>query len=64
MRQRPDAIEERRLILEAHEQAVQQQIQQLTQNLELIQWKIQNYKKLAAQHSATAQMTTQLQPIA
>jgi DNA-binding transcriptional MerR regulator len=64
LRQKPDAIEERRLILEAHEQAVQQQIQQLTQNLELIQWKIQNYKKLAAQHSAPAQMTTQLQPIA
>ncbi|MBW4517462.1 MAG: MerR family transcriptional regulator [Timaviella obliquedivisa GSE-PSE-MK23-08B] len=64
MRQKPDAIEERRAILEAHEQAVQQQIQQLIQNLELIQWKIQNYKTLAEQHHATAQLTSHLQPIA
>jgi DNA-binding transcriptional MerR regulator len=54
LRQKPDAIEERRAILEAHEQAVQQQIRQLTQNLEMIQWKIQNYKKLAGQHPETA----------
>jgi DNA-binding transcriptional MerR regulator len=54
LRQKPDAIEERRAILEAHEQAVQQQIQQLTQNLEMIQWKIQNYRKLAGQHPETA----------
>jgi DNA-binding transcriptional MerR regulator len=64
LRQKPDAIEERRAILEAHEQAVQQQIRQLTQNLEMIQWKIQNYKKLAEQHPETAQPTDQLQPIA
>jgi DNA-binding transcriptional MerR regulator len=64
LRQKPDAIEERRAILEAHEQAVQQQIQQLTQNLEMIQWKIQNYKRLAEQHPETAQPTAQLQPIA
>ncbi len=64
MRQKPDAIEERRAILEAHEQAVQQQIQQLTQNLEMIQWKIQNYKKLAEQHYEIAQPAAQMQPIA
>jgi DNA-binding transcriptional MerR regulator len=64
LRQKPDAIEERRAILEAHEQAVQQQIRQLTQNLEMIQWKIQNYKKLAGQHHETTQPTAQLQPIA
>lgn len=64
MRQKPDAIEERRAILEAHEQAVQQQIQQLTQSLEMIQWKIQNYKKLAEQYQETTQLTAQLQPIA
>jgi len=57
LRQKPDAIEERRAILEAHEQVVQQQIQQLTQNLEMIQWKIQNYRKLAEQHHESAQVT-------
>ncbi|MBC6435591.1 MerR family transcriptional regulator [Nostoc sp. HG1] len=64
MRQKPDAIEERRAILEVHEQAVQQQIQQLTQNLEMIQWKIQNYRKLAEQHHEAIQLAAQLQPIA
>lgn len=46
MREKPDAIGARLAILEAHEKEVQQRIQQLTQHLEIIQWKIQNYKTL------------------
>ena len=50
MRQEPDTFKERLAILEAHEHEVQQKIQALTANLEIIQWKIQNYQKLEAQN--------------
>jgi DNA-binding transcriptional MerR regulator len=47
-RQKPEAIAERRAILEAHGREVQQHIQELNRNLEAIQWKIQHYKQLEA----------------
>ncbi len=46
LRQNPEALNERREILESHEREVQQRIQELTQNLEVIQWKIQNYREI------------------
>jgi DNA-binding transcriptional MerR regulator len=49
-RQKPDAIAQRRAILEAHELAVEKHIQELTHNLEVIQWKIQHYKELEARN--------------
>lgn len=45
-REKPDALSDRRLILEAHEREVQERIRELSRNLEAIQWKIQHYKKL------------------
>ncbi|MBD0261632.1 MAG: MerR family transcriptional regulator [Tolypothrix sp. Co-bin9] len=47
-REKPDALSDRRLILEAHEREVQERIRELSRNLEAIQWKIQHYKKLEA----------------
>ncbi|MBD6616782.1 MerR family transcriptional regulator [Komarekiella sp. 'clone 1'] len=49
-RQKPEAIAERRLILEAHEREVTQRICELNHNLEMIQKKIQHYKELEANH--------------
>jgi DNA-binding transcriptional MerR regulator len=46
LRQNPEAISDRRAILEAHEREVQQRIQELNRNLEIIRWKIQRYKEL------------------
>ena len=51
LRQNPEALNERREILEAHEREVQQRIQEFTRNLEMIQWKIQNYKKIEARNA-------------
>ena len=51
LRQNPEALDERREILEAHEREVQQRIQEFTRNLEMIQWKIQNYKKIEARNA-------------
>ena len=51
LRQNPEALDERREILEAHEREVQQRIQEVTRNLEMIQWKIQNYKKIEARNA-------------
>lgn len=45
-RERPEAIAERRAILEAHEREVKAHIQELQRNLEAIQWKIGYYKQL------------------
>jgi DNA-binding transcriptional MerR regulator len=45
-REKPDALSDRRLILEDHEREVQERIRELSRNLEAIQWKIQHYKKL------------------
>jgi DNA-binding transcriptional MerR regulator len=51
-RERPEAIAERRHILEAHEQQVQTHIDELTRNLEVIQWKIRHYKELEARQQS------------
>jgi DNA-binding transcriptional MerR regulator len=48
-RQQPEAVSDRRDILEAHEQEVKQRISELTRNLEVIQWKIKHYKEMEAQ---------------
>ncbi|BAY86636.1 MerR family transcriptional regulator [Calothrix parasitica NIES-267] len=45
-REQPEAVDERRAILEEHEQEVQERIRELNRNLEVIQWKIQHYKNL------------------
>lgn len=49
-REKPGAIAERRAILEAHERQVQEHILELSQNLAIIQWKIQHYKELEARY--------------
>lgn len=51
LRQNPGALNEWRVILEAHERDVQQRIQETAQNLELIQWKIQNYQEIEQRYS-------------
>ena len=51
LRQNPEAYDERREILEAHEREIQQRIQEFTQNLKMIQWKIQNYRDIESRHS-------------
>jgi DNA-binding transcriptional MerR regulator len=48
-RQQPEAIEERREILEAHEREVKERIDELNRNLEVIQWKIKYYREMEAQ---------------
>ncbi|MBD2034488.1 MerR family transcriptional regulator [Leptolyngbya sp. FACHB-321] len=53
-RQQPEAIRDRRKLLEAHEQQVQAHIQELQRNLEAIQWKIGYYKGLEARQQADA----------
>lgn len=45
-RERPEAIGDRRAILESHERDVQAHIQELQRNLEVIQWKIAYYEQL------------------
>lgn len=46
LRQQPDAVQERRAILEAHRQTVLEHLQQLQENLAVIDWKIQHYKDI------------------
>ncbi|NER83642.1 MAG: MerR family transcriptional regulator [Leptolyngbya sp. SIO1D8] len=46
LRQQPDAVQERRALLEAHRQTVLGQLQQLQENLAVIDWKIQHYKDI------------------
>lgn len=60
-RERPQAIADRRAILEAHECEVQTRIQELQQNLEAIQWKISYYKQLEAQQQINGTVGTQHQ---
>jgi DNA-binding transcriptional MerR regulator len=60
-RERPQAIADRRAILEAHEREVQAHIQELQQNLEAIQWKISYYKQLEAQQQIDGTVGTQYQ---
>lgn len=50
VRQKPEAVAERRAILEEHEREVAKRIRELTRNLDIIQWKIQHYQELEAQH--------------
>jgi DNA-binding transcriptional MerR regulator len=52
VRQQPEAISDRRFILEAHESEVLERIRELKGNLEVIQHKIQHYKKLEANHQS------------
>jgi DNA-binding transcriptional MerR regulator len=53
-REQPEAISDRRAVLEAHEQQVHAHIAELTQNLQVIQWKIRYYKELEARQQADA----------
>ena len=46
LRQQPDAVQERRAILENHRQTVLERLQQLQDNLSVIDWKIQHYKDI------------------
>lgn len=46
--QNPNALTERRMLLEAHEREVQKRLNELSQNLAGIQRKIQHYKELEA----------------
>ena len=46
LRQQPDAVQERRAILEAHRETVLDHLQQLQENLSMIDWKIQHYKDI------------------
>ncbi|MBE9211513.1 MerR family transcriptional regulator [Plectonema cf. radiosum LEGE 06105] len=46
VRQQPTNVQERRLLLEAHRNRVQKNIQDLTENLQLIKLKIEHYKHL------------------
>lgn len=51
-RQGDETIAQRRSLLEAHQQVVQQQIDQLAVNLEIIQTKIQHYKEMESDHDS------------
>lgn len=53
LRQQPDAVQERRAILEAHRQTVLEHLQQLQENLAVIDWKIQHYKDIEQKLSKT-----------
>ncbi|MEO1402841.1 MAG: MerR family transcriptional regulator [Cyanobacteria bacterium J06635_1] len=53
LREQPDAVQERRALLEAHRQTVLDHLQQLQENLAVIDWKIQHYKELEQKISKT-----------
>ncbi|PZD73350.1 HTH-type transcriptional regulator AdhR [Acaryochloris thomasi RCC1774] len=46
LRQQPDAVQERRALLEDHRQTVIDTLQKLQENLAVIDWKIQHYKDI------------------
>lgn len=46
LQQQPDAVTERRVLLEDHRQAILENIQKLQENLTVIDWKIQHYKDI------------------
>lgn len=48
-RQQPEVLKGRRLLLEQHQQQVNEHILQLKQHLEVINWKIEHYKQLEAE---------------
>jgi len=54
LRQQPDAVQERRALLEAHRQKVVENLQQLQENLAAIDWKIQHYKDVEQKLSQIA----------
>ncbi|MDV3349899.1 MerR family transcriptional regulator [Leptolyngbyaceae cyanobacterium CCMR0082] len=58
LRQHPDAVQERRALLEAHRQTVVQQLQELQENLTVIDWKIQHYKEIETKLSETPVQTS------
>lgn len=58
LRERPDAVQERRALLETHRQTVVDHLQQLQENLAVIEWKIQHYKDVEANLSQTFRYTT------
>jgi DNA-binding transcriptional MerR regulator len=49
-RQGDRSLTQRRQLLEIHQQHVQQQLDELTQNLKVIQEKIQHYRELEKEH--------------
>lgn len=53
-RQGDCTVTQRRQLLESHQQNVHQQLDELTQNLKIIQGKIQHYKELERQHDTNA----------
>jgi DNA-binding transcriptional MerR regulator len=58
-RQGDRSLTQRRQLLEIHQQHVQQQLDELTQNLKVIQEKIQHYRKLERQHGTNSSTGSQ-----
>ncbi len=52
LRQGDASVSERRALLEAHYQQVRERLQELNQNLAVIEFKIEHYKKLEADQGA------------
>lgn len=46
VRERPDEVQERRILLEIHRSAVQKRMDELSRHLAVIDWKIQHYQEL------------------
>lgn len=46
MREKPDEVQGRRILLEIHRSAVQKRLDELSQHLAVIDWKIQRYQEL------------------
>ncbi len=57
---RPEAIDDRRAILEEHQHNVEQHIQELQQNLAVIQKKIRYYQELKESNETTAKIMAPL----
>jgi DNA-binding transcriptional MerR regulator len=53
-RQGDRTLSQRRQLLEIHQQQIYQQIDELTQNLKVIQEKIQHYQELEGQHDPSS----------
>jgi DNA-binding transcriptional MerR regulator len=46
MREKPDEVQGRRILLEIHRSAVQKRLDELSHHLAVIDWKIQHYQEL------------------
>jgi DNA-binding transcriptional MerR regulator len=46
VREKPDEVQGRRILLEIHRSTVQKRLEELSQHLAVIDWKIQHYQKL------------------